>query len=102
MIGTIVQLLFFLLVPAAALWLEQHVRVVAVMGSVALCDIIGFVIGNTPSISIVAYVATVIFTSPTIHVVLCRLSGVDQSASMMALNVALGRIALEASSSLGR
>jgi len=51
-IGTIIQLLFFLLVPAAALWLERHVRVVAVMGSVALCYIIGFVIGNTPSISV--------------------------------------------------
>lgn len=51
MIGTVLQLGFFLLVPAAALWLEKHVRVVAVLGSVALCYIIGFAIGNTPSVS---------------------------------------------------
>ena len=51
MIGTVLQLGFFLLVPAVALWLERHVRVVAVMGSVALCYIIGFAIGNAPSVS---------------------------------------------------
>ena len=52
MIDTVAELAFFLLVPAAALWLEKHVRVVAVMGSVALCYIIGFAIGNTQSISV--------------------------------------------------
>ena len=52
MIDTFLQLAFYLLVPAAALGLEKHVRIVAVMGSVALCYIIGFVIGNTPAISV--------------------------------------------------
>jgi len=50
--GTISQLAFFLLMPAAALWLEKHVRVVAVMGSVALCYIIGIVVGNTPGVAV--------------------------------------------------
>lgn len=40
MIGTIPEPAFFLLVPAAALWLEQHVRVVAVMG------LVGCAVGN--------------------------------------------------------
>lgn len=47
MINTILEAAFYLLVPAAALWLEKRVRVVAVMGSVALCYLIGFAIGNT-------------------------------------------------------
>lgn len=52
MTGTISQLAFFLLVPAAALWLEKRVRVVAVMGPVALCYIVGIVVGNTPGIAV--------------------------------------------------
>ena len=52
MIGTILQVIFFLLVPAGALWLERRVRVVAVMGSVALCYVIGFAVGNTPGIPV--------------------------------------------------
>jgi uncharacterized membrane protein len=51
-IGTILQVIFFLLVPAGALWLERRVRVVAVMGSVALCYVIGFAVGNTPGIPV--------------------------------------------------
>lgn len=50
MIGTALQLGFFLLVPAAALWLEKNVKLVGILGSVALCYIIGFAIGNTPFI----------------------------------------------------
>ena len=52
MIGAALQLGFFLLLPAAALWLEKHVRVVALMGSVALCYIIGFAIGNTRLVNV--------------------------------------------------
>jgi len=51
-IGTIVQAVFYLLVPAAALWLEKRVRLVSVIGAVALCYIIGFAIGNTPNVPI--------------------------------------------------
>ena len=52
MIGTLLQAVFYLLVPAAALWLETRVRVVALMGSVALCYVIGFAIGNTPNVPV--------------------------------------------------
>lgn len=51
MIPTILQLGFFVLVPAAAVWLEKHTRIVAAAGSVALCYVIGFAIGNTPGVS---------------------------------------------------
>ena len=40
MIGTIPELAFFLLVPATALWLEKHVRVLAVMG------LVGYAVGH--------------------------------------------------------
>lgn len=50
MIATFVQAGVFLLVPAFALWLEKRVRVVTIMGSVALCYLIGFAIGNTPGV----------------------------------------------------
>ena len=52
MTGTILAGAFFVLVPAVALWLEKRVRVVAVMGSVALCYLIGFVVGNTPGLPV--------------------------------------------------
>lgn len=52
MTGTILAGAFFILVPAVALWLEKRVRVVAVMGSVALCYLIGFVVGNTPGLPV--------------------------------------------------
>lgn len=52
MIGTILQAVFYLLVPAAAQWLEKRVRVVSVIGSVALCYLIGFAIGNTPGVPV--------------------------------------------------
>lgn len=48
MIGTALQVAFFVLVPAAAIWLEKRIRIVSVLGSVALCYVIGFVIGNLP------------------------------------------------------
>lgn len=48
MISVVLQTIFYLLVPAVALWLEKRVRVVSLMGSVALCYLIGFAIGNTP------------------------------------------------------
>lgn len=51
MIGTILEATFYLLVPAGALWLEKRVRVVGIVGSVALCYVIGFVIGNAPMVS---------------------------------------------------
>ncbi len=52
MIGSILQAVFYLLVPAGALYLEKRVRVVSVVGSVALCYVIGFAIGNTPGIPV--------------------------------------------------
>ncbi len=52
MIGTILQAVFYLLVPAVALWLEKRVRVVSVIGSVAVCYLIGFAIGNTPNVPV--------------------------------------------------
>lgn len=50
MIATIAQGLFFMLAPAAALWLEARSRVVGLVGSVALCYVVGFVLGNTPGV----------------------------------------------------
>jgi uncharacterized membrane protein len=50
-IGTILETAFYLLVPAAALWLEKRSRLVAVVGSVALCYVIGFAIGNAPNVA---------------------------------------------------
>ena len=52
MIATALQAVFYVLVPAGALWLEKHVRIVAVLGSVALCYVIGFIIGNTPGLPV--------------------------------------------------
>lgn len=52
MIGTIVQGVFFVLVPAVALWLEARSRIISLVGSVALCYLIGFVLGNTPGIPV--------------------------------------------------
>lgn len=52
MIGTAFEVAFFLLVPAVALFLEKRIRVVGVIGSVALCYLIGFAIGNTPGIAV--------------------------------------------------
>ena len=63
MIGTILEALFYLLVPTAALWLEKRVRVVSVMGSVALCYIIGFAIANTPSVSVDTQLALTLSTA---------------------------------------
>ena len=51
MIGTILETAFYLLVPAAALWLEKRSRLVTVVGSVALCYLIGFAIGNAPNVA---------------------------------------------------
>ena len=48
MTATVLQAFFYLLVPAAALWLERQVRIVSLIGSVAVCYLIGFAIGNTP------------------------------------------------------
>jgi len=62
-IGTILEALFYLLVPTAALWLEKRVRVVSVMGSVALCYIIGFAIANTPSVSVDTQLALTLSTA---------------------------------------
>lgn len=52
MIATIPEAAFYLLVPVAALWLEKRVRLVAVMGSVALCYIIGLALGNAPKVAV--------------------------------------------------
>lgn len=52
MIATVAQAVFYLLVPAAAVWMEKRVRVVAIMGSVALCYLLGFAIGNAPLITV--------------------------------------------------
>ncbi|MEM9731219.1 MAG: DUF819 family protein [Myxococcota bacterium] len=49
MIGTALQVAFFALVPALALYLEKRVRV---LGSVAFCYVIGFIIGNAPGIAV--------------------------------------------------
>jgi uncharacterized membrane protein len=49
-IGTVLETVFYLLVPAAALWLEKRSRIVAFVGPVALCYVIGFAIGNTPGL----------------------------------------------------
>lgn len=52
MIGTLLQAALYVLVPAAALWLERRVRIVGIMGSVALCYLVGFAIGNTPGLPV--------------------------------------------------
>ena len=41
-----------MLVPAGALWLEKRARIVAIVGSVAVCYVIGFAIGNTPGVPV--------------------------------------------------
>lgn len=51
MIGTILETAFYVLVPAAALWLEKRSRLVGVVGSVALCYVIGFAIANAPNVT---------------------------------------------------
>jgi uncharacterized membrane protein len=50
-IGTILEAAFYLLVPAVALWLEKRSRLIGVVGSVALCYVIGFAIGNAPNVA---------------------------------------------------
>ncbi|MEM7436547.1 MAG: DUF819 family protein [Myxococcota bacterium] len=63
MIGTVLQVLVLVLVPAAALYLEKRVRLVGVLGAVAVCYLIGFAIGNTPGVSVDPNVAMDVSTA---------------------------------------
>ena len=54
---------FFVAVPAGALWLEKRVRLVAALGSVALCYLVGFIVGNAPGVFVDSKLALEISTA---------------------------------------
>ena len=63
MAAALIQVVFFLIVPAVALWLERRFRPAELLGSVALCYLIGIVLANIPGVPLDGKVAMEVSTA---------------------------------------